>query len=242
MKYIEFEALAWEMWDEIPDEYKEGVDGLVIRREALPHAALPDVYTLGECHTEPYPSEVGGPDTTRSVVVLYYGSFWRLSRLDDEFDWEAELWETITHELQHHLESLASEDALEEMDYAADENFKRLEGEPFDPFFYRSGEKQAPGVFRVENHFFIEVPVSAASEAPLSVEFSWQARPYRVPVPRDPGDICFVEVDGGVPDSAPGVINVVVIRRQGALAGLARWLSRRPAEVRQWTARAESVA
>ena len=140
MRHREFEELAFAHWERIPEEYKQGIDGVRVLRRAKAHDELPDVYTLGECTTEAYPSEYGGPDTIRSAVVLYWGSFVALAELDPEFDWEDELWETLTHELRHHLESLASEDALEDVDYAADENFRRYEGEPFDPFFYRLGE------------------------------------------------------------------------------------------------------
>ena len=59
---------------------------------------------------------------------LYYGSFRELARLDEDFDWEAELWETLTHEVRHHRESTAGEDALEDLDWAEDENFRRRAG------------------------------------------------------------------------------------------------------------------
>ena len=192
MKFSEFEELAWRYWDEIPETYKEGVDGLVIERDALPHPTLPEIYTLGECVTEAYPSGFGGPDTIRSYVLLYYGSFWRLSRQSPDFDWEDELWETLTHELQHHLESLAEEDALIAMDYANDENFKRLDGEPFDPFFYRSGEEVAEGVWRVERDVFFEQRYPASREPGAEVEIVWHGEPYRLVRPAELGDICFI--------------------------------------------------
>lgn len=241
MTFEDFESRAWEIWVEIPEEYREGVDGLVVRRDAKAHPRLPGIYTLGECFTEPYPSDFAGPDTTRSVVVLYYGSFWRLSRKDPDFDWEGELWETITHELRHHLESLASEDALEGIDYAADENFKRLEGEPFDPSFYHSGERLPDGSFRVEDHYFIEVARDAGAPAPAAVEFDWRGGRYRIPVEGDPGDVCFIEVEEGLPEAESAVVNVVLVKRRGGLASLARWLSRRPLEVTEAVARAERV-
>lgn len=140
MRFDEFEARAFDDWERIPDTYKHGIDGLRVEKRALPHPGHEDIYTLGECATEVYPSDFGGPDTIRSAVVLYHGSFRKLADLDPDFDWEHEIWETLTHELRHHLESLAAEDALEDVDYAADENFKRLNGEPFDPFFYQRGE------------------------------------------------------------------------------------------------------
>ncbi|HEX6588672.1 MAG TPA: metallopeptidase family protein, partial [Longimicrobiales bacterium] len=168
MNLRSFEELAEEYWAEIPDDYKHGVDGVRVLRGTKAHDELPDVWTMGECVTEAFPSEFGSAETTRSAIVLYHGSFEKLADQDDAFDWEDELWETITHELRHHLESLAAEDALEDVDYAADENFKRQDGAPFDPFFYRSGEP-------VEAEFLPALRIDVAP-VPLSawrVEGAW---------------------------------------------------------------------
>ena len=205
MQFEVFERRAWEEWERIPPEYKHGVDGLVIERAAQPHPELPDVYTLGECVTENYPSEFGGPDTIRSAVVLYYGSFFRLSREDAAFDWEQELWDTLTHELQHHLESLATDDALVDMDYAADENFKRLEGHSFDPLFFRSGRREQ-GAYRVDDEYFIEVAAGAALP-----HFSWNDVEYQIEVPDTTADVTFIEVTGGVANP-PAALHVVLLK------------------------------
>lgn len=198
MELREFERRARRVYEEIPDEYREGVDALVISREALPHPTLSDVYTLGECHTETYLSDFAGPDTTRSILVLYHGSFRRLADLDADFDWHGELWETITHELQHHLESLAAEDALEDVDYAADEHFKHLQGDPFDPFYYRAGAPVDVGIWRIEDQFFLELPYPASHTAPRAVEFEWHGRRHQVTVQPERGDLCFVWITGGL--------------------------------------------
>ena len=71
MDYAGFERFARDVWETIPVAYKAGVDGLVIEPSANVHPEHPDVYTLGECITEEFPSQYGGPDTTRSAVVLY---------------------------------------------------------------------------------------------------------------------------------------------------------------------------
>ena len=139
MDFDTFQRRAHKAFDKIPREFREGVDGLTVRPEALPHPTFPAVFTLGQCLTEAYPSDWTGPDTLRSVVVLYHGSFRELAERDSEFDWEGELWETLTHELRHHLESLANQDDLEGVDYAMEEAFHRAEGDPFDPLYYRSG-------------------------------------------------------------------------------------------------------
>ena len=41
MRFRDFERAAREAFEEIPEEYREGVDGLTIRREALGHARGP---------------------------------------------------------------------------------------------------------------------------------------------------------------------------------------------------------
>lgn len=224
MRFREFEELAFAHWDRIPDEYKEGIDGVRVARRAQAHADLPDVYTMGECVTESYPSDYGGPDTIRSAVVLYWGSFNALSELDRDFDWEGELWETLTHELRHHLESLAAEDALEGVDYAADENFKRFEGEPYDPLFYRSGERVdadesprlssaggvAPGrggedrpttrpleTWRVEGDWFIELTYAPASVPAGPVVLEWLGARHAFALPGPTADVTFVALAGG---------------------------------------------
>ncbi|HEX6135145.1 MAG TPA: hypothetical protein VFZ24_14345 [Longimicrobiales bacterium] len=235
MTFAQFEERAWQEWERIPAEYRSGVDGLRVERTALPHPSLPGVYTLGECITEDYPSEFGGPDTTRSVVVLYYGSFFRLSRQEEDFDWEVELWETLTHELQHHLESLAADDSLVDMDYAADENYKRYHGESFDPFFFRRGVPQ-DGWLRVEDEFFLELPRPGSG----ALTFEWHGRGYRVDVPPDPADVMLLTITAGVPD-APGALHLVLVARAGWIETVKRMLRRRPLQVLERDVRADQA-
>lgn len=213
MRFEEFERRANEEWQRIPAQYREGVDGLVIERRAHRHDRLEDIYTLGECVTESYPSDWGGPDTIRSFVVLYYGSFARLARIDPTFDWKAELHETLLHELQHHLESLADEEGLVQMDFAVDEDFKRREGEPFDPTFYRAGEALGDGWFRVDETLYVEREVADDVAGP---EFELDGVRYRVSLPNDAGDVTFLDIEDGLPETAPPV-TVVAVRRRGVL-------------------------
>lgn len=212
MRFREFEDRAFEHWTRIPDEYLEGIDGLRVLRRAKAHDELPDVWTMGECLTETYPSDFGGPDTIRSAVVLYWGSFVELSHQDPDFDWEDEIWETITHELRHHLESLAAEAALEDVDYAADENFRRHEGEAFDAYFYRAGDpvprELAPRLieggpaparghrlpaWRVETEWFVEME---ADGAPARVVLGWLGSRHAFDVPRLDADVTFALMAG----------------------------------------------
>ena len=150
MDFRDFERRADDIFREIPEEFKHGIDGLRVVRRAEVHPELPGIYTLGECRSEFYPSDFGGPGDVHSLVYLYYGSFLELARRSDDWDWEGELWETITHEVRHHLESLASDDALEVQDYAEDQNFARREGRPFDPFFFQHGDRLDERTFYVD--------------------------------------------------------------------------------------------
>jgi predicted Zn-dependent protease with MMP-like domain len=217
MTLPQFEKLARTIWSEIPDQYKQGIDGLVIEEAARSHPEHEDFFTLGECVTEAYPSDFGGPDTIRSYVVLYYGSFAAVAQEDPEFDWQDEIDETLLHELQHHLEHLASDDRLEDFDYAVQENFRRVEGQPFDPLFYHAGVQITAGCYRVEADVFLEVE-SRRAEA-LVHEFSWAGRPYRVAIPESEADILYVVLDQQMRD-VPGDFCIVRIRRRGMLGTL----------------------
>ncbi|MBX6366295.1 MAG: metallopeptidase family protein [Gemmatimonadetes bacterium] len=238
MRFDEFQAAAEAVWAEIPDQYKAGVDALVVERKALAHPTIRDIYTLGECLTETWPSDYHGPETLRSVLVLYYGSFLRLSRLDPDFDWDEELWETVTHELRHHLESLAADDTLEDVDYAADENFKRLEGEPFDPYFFRRGEAVAPGLYTVERDVFVEVEARRWRPGE-PVEFDIGRQRYRVAAPAEEGDVCFVHLVEGV--DAAGDVYLVLTRRPTLRETLGALVRPRRPRVVETEARAERV-
>ncbi len=182
-------------------------------REALPDPAQRDVYTLGHCLTESYPSSWSGPETTRSRIVLYWGSFRSLAELDEDFDWEEELWETLTHELRHHLESLAREDALEGVDYAVEETFKRDDGLDFDPWYYQHGEEVARGVFQVEQSFYLEQVWHAdAFEVEEWIGFEWHGVRYRIPRPDGLGDLHFVRIEGV--ETGAASIELVLVRRR----------------------------
>lgn len=178
------------MWSEIPEDYKEGVDALVVRREAESDPEHAELYTMGMCFTEPYPSDYGGPETTRSILALYHGSFLKVAGSDPDFPWEEELWETITHELRHHLEFMADEDALEGVDYAVEECHKREQGEDFDPWYFQSGLPVGPGAYRVEGDLYLEQewPEEQFQRADR-LEFDWGGERWWVPKPGELGDL-----------------------------------------------------
>lgn len=240
MRFEDFEALAREIYEEIPEVYLEGIDGLTVRRDAPEHRDHPGVYTLGECLTEEHVSDYGSSETTRSVIALYWGSFRALAERSEDFDWEEETWETLTHELRHHLESLAGDDALEGVDYAADQSFKRFDGAPFDPWYYQYGDEVEPGVFQVEKSWYVEVALSDEElERRDAVEFAWKGRRYRVPAPEEPADVHFILLPAL--ESAEGVVELVIARRRGWWESLKRLVGASEPEVAEWEADVEAV-
>lgn len=238
MDFPDFERRAREAFRRIPDEYREGVDGLKVVREAMPHPTMADIHTLGECRTEFYPSDWVGPETTRSIVVLYHGSFQRLAELDPKFDWEEELWETLTHELRHHLEFLAEDDALEGVDHAMDEEFKRWEGMDFDPWYYQYGDEVADGVYRVEDRFYLEQAWRKEDfRTAREVTFRWHGGRYAIPRPDVLGDVHYVWIHGV--DTGRAELELVLLRKRGWWDALKRVFAGEPPEI--WESEARAV-
>lgn len=203
-----FETVAARLWQRIPEVLKEGVEALVIEEKELGHPTLGGIYTLGECVTESWPSGYGDGEV-RSELVLYYGSFLALSFEDDAFDWEEEIWETITHELLHHREAAAGESGLDDMDWATDQNFLRLAGRPFDPAFYRSIPADPDGTVRLDSETFAEGIVEGGSSTAI---FTWRGRGFGVRVP-PASSMLFVRVR----NLAGGRLTVVVPARVSLL-------------------------
>jgi len=181
---------------------------------SVPHPEREDIYTLGEC--VPVTTE-GGTGGIQSRIVLYYGSFAALARLDPGYDWRGEAWETLTHELRHHLEWRAEAPALEAFDRAAEHNFARTDGEPFDPGFHLDGERVADGVYRIDDDYFIDRLVR---KLPDSVEIRWHGRDYRIRVPEGASLPAFLTVQSVV-EPPPGEL-ILVLRRKVAVRDIFR--------------------
>lgn len=201
----QFADRAARMFDEIPPEFRAGVDGLVVESEAAGHPSLPGIWTMGECITDDWPDGTGGIGDTRSRIVLYYGSFRDLADDDPMFDWQAELWETIVHELLHHREAAAAESGLDVFDWAVDQNFLRHAGRSFDPDFYRAIPADDDGSIRLEGETFVE---SVLGPGDPTAGFTWRGHAYAVRVPAEI-DRTFVRVK----NLAGGRLWVVLRRR-----------------------------
>lgn len=193
MRFADFRALVARLTSDVPADYRDGVVDVEVSPKTVPHPVRADIYTLGEC----IPLEWSGAGADlQSRVVLYHGSFQALARLSGpgEFDWREEAWETLTHELRHHLEWRANHQALEDYDWSAEQNFARHEGEPFDPVFYRSGERVADGVWKVDDDVFLEREPGAGSREPLTL--MWHGCRYRLPAPAESRAVRFLVLEG----------------------------------------------
>ncbi|MER3484073.1 MAG: hypothetical protein C4332_13885 [Meiothermus sp.] len=116
MNYEAFAELADGLWDSIPADYKHGLQGMHVLEAIKRDPDEPGLVRLGEYLSSGYPSVLGGFEGIGRHVALYYGSFAYIARGDPGFDWEGEVWETLLHELRHHLETLAWNDDLVQED------------------------------------------------------------------------------------------------------------------------------
>jgi hypothetical protein len=214
MRLADFQAMVRRLSDEVPAHFFEGVAEVVVSPRAVPHPERAEIYTLGECI--PFADEAGGAGI-QSRIVLYYGSFAALAALEPGYAWREEAWETLAHELRHHLEWRAHAPDLEAFDRAAEHNFARQDGEPFDPGFYLDGEPAADGVYRIDDDYFLDRVLRAV---PAELEIAWHGARYRVGVPADATLPAFLTLEG-VAEPPPGEL-VLVLRRRPGLRDLLR--------------------
>jgi hypothetical protein len=227
MRLDHFRDMVERMAAEVPPDYMVGVAAIEVSPKSLPDPVRAGVYTMGEW----IPFDIGS-DEVVSRVVLYHGSFLELSRERPDFDWRDEAWETLLHELRHHLESKARATELESYDWAVEQNFARLDRQPFDALFYRSGEVVTEDVYRVDDDVFIERVVR---ELPPVVEVHWHGARYAAPVPEGALPL-YLALDGLAHPPSGDVL--VVFRRKPSLWDLFRPT---PAVI-QVRAHAESVS
>lgn len=214
MQLSDFRSLIHRLLGEVPSAYLDGIVAVDVSPKTVPHPIRGDVYTMGEC----IPLEWSGDGAeVQSRVVLYYGSFEALAHRRG-FDWRREAWETLTHELRHHLEWRARVDDLEAYDWAADQDFARHEGQPFDPTFYRSGEQIEEGVYKVEDDVFVEVSRARRTRVggvpPRTAAFvvTWHGVRYRVSIPVGISRPAFVILQG-LRNPPPGQAVLVLPKR-----------------------------
>ncbi len=125
MSFEEFREMVAEMLDEIPQEFLRGLAGVHVLPEARVEPDYDDVYRMGEYLDPGAEDFLGAGEGLGRHVAIYYGSFVAIADGDPDFDWEDEAWETLTHELRHHVESLAGEDWLVQDDVERARDFPR---------------------------------------------------------------------------------------------------------------------
>jgi hypothetical protein len=104
--------------------------------------------------------------------------------------------------VRHHLEWRARAPALETLDAAAEANFARQDGEQFDPVL-QGWDRNRPGVFRVEDDYFLEQRELPAARA----QFVWHGRAWMVSLPEacGAGLLTVQGVDEPPPESRAGI-------------------------------------
>lgn len=214
MRLADFEAMVARMSREVPAHFFDGITEVVVSPRSVPHPEREEIYTLGECVPVAHEPASGG---IQSRIVLYYGSFAALARLDPGYEWRSEAWETLTHELRHHLEWRADAPDLEAFDRAAEQNFARADGDPFDPAFHLDGERVGEGVYRIDDDYFIDRVVRSV---PGSADIRWHGRGYRIDLPPEATLPAFLTVEG-VAEPPPGEL-LLVLRRKPGLRDLFR--------------------
>jgi hypothetical protein len=213
----DFETMGRGMTRELPPGFLDGIIGITVTGKTVPHPVREGIYTLGECVPHDFTDQESGAQI-RSAVFLHYGSFAALARIDDRFDWRHEAWETLTHEVRHHLEWRARAPDLERLDDAAEANYARRDGEPFPPQFHLDGERLEAGVTRVDDDVFLDAPVTGREHARLAGAawpFTWHGRRWTVPLPARLPDALFLVVTGLTPAPAGDVV-IVLRRKPGA--------------------------
>jgi predicted Zn-dependent protease with MMP-like domain len=200
LSFEEFSARAKEIAASIPREFMDGVEDVVVHRDARRHPHVEDVVTLGECEPSPVPALVGH-DTVRSIVHLYYGSFADLARRDDRFDVDEELRETVEHEVRHHLEDRAGLRTLIDEDDLFDAHARFRAGLDVPPGWYRRGERMEKDVYAVDLDLFVELRLRRREFEALrgkTLRLSVLGDPVEVEMPgdADPDEVFTLEEEG----------------------------------------------
>lgn len=196
-----FERRALALWGSIPAGFREGVTAFVVEPGTFHMGRADDDQALGLC--EPDAAFAALPDAgVYSIIRIFYGTFVDCAASDEDFDWEGELWETIRHELQHHLEWRAGVDHLGDEDEVEVQNQRRIEGNDFTPWFHRGGAQLDRHAWLADGDLFLELSLKrgawwALAETGASV--SWGALTAKVePVPRaelEAADLWYADAD-----------------------------------------------
>ena len=115
LSFDRFCDLADAIINQIPEMFKEGISGIFVSPEEFKDEEIPGVYVLGHYHRGGY---------LEPWIDIYYGSFRQVFRKLSPGQLEEQLWETITHEIRHHLEENAGLHTLAIYDQQLKEYFR----------------------------------------------------------------------------------------------------------------------
>ncbi len=208
----EFEQSAFAAFEAVPASFREGISGLVVHPKRMTHPHLDDYETLGECEPDLFSGEEG--EERRSTIHLYHGSFVSLARREPGFDWQAELRETVEHEIRHHLEDRAGLPDLRRQDWVEEQNERRRSDLDFDSLFYRAGEQREPDEYWIASDCFLEVRLSRRALARIAGKLhpvTFGEESFDVLVPAQGGDCRYVPIPGGWVDDEGNGGDLVVV-------------------------------
>ena len=123
MNYQQFENCLQEMIEIIPEPYFKNLQGVHCFEERKGDLQQ-GLVRMGEYLDPGFESFMDSRIHIGRHINIYYGSFLAVAQHNPRFDWEEQLWETLTHELQHHLESQANDQTLIEWDRQQLEKFR----------------------------------------------------------------------------------------------------------------------
>ncbi len=183
-----FERYAFACWESIPEHFREGVTQFVVDPGVFFKEEFDDGWVYGTC--EPDAAMLALPEAPiTSIITLYFGSFVHIASDAEDFDWREEIWETVRHELQHHLEWRSGVDHLGDDDDLQDENSRRVQGLPFAGDFHRLGTQLGRTAWLADGDLFVELELPEARwERVLGepIEVSWGGvRAIAPPVPAE---------------------------------------------------------
>jgi hypothetical protein len=124
MNFAEFQNRLQEMLELIPEGFLQNLQGVHCFPELKQSPEERGLVRMGEYLDPGFEGFMDARVHIGRHINIYYGSFVAVARHDPHFDWEAQLWETLTHELQHHLESQANDQSLVDWDKQQLEKFR----------------------------------------------------------------------------------------------------------------------
>lgn len=128
MTFEEANGYLDEVADELPQEVFTDLNGGIVLLPDIkysPQTTHGDLFILGTYNYE--------PRGMGRYIAIYYGSFLQVNRGRSLEDQKKALKDVLTHELTHHLESMAGVRDLEVKDEIFMENYKKLHGEENPP-------------------------------------------------------------------------------------------------------------